>query len=50
MSSHGNEPSYSEAEAGYYDMMLFEEIRIAIQNDMADISFWKRLRELLTSE
>ena len=33
---------------GYYDM-FYEEIRMAIQNEMADISFWKRVGELLES-
>ncbi len=47
MSRYIKEPSYSEAEEGYCDMVLFEEIRMAIQNDVADIFFWKRLSELL---
>jgi hypothetical protein len=47
MSIHGNELSSLEAEMGYFDMMLFEEIRMAIQNGMADIYFWKKVGQLL---
>lgn len=47
MSIYGKEPGCLEAETGYYDMMFFEEIRMAIQNEMVDICFWKRLNELL---
>ncbi len=47
MKIYSNERSNFEAEKGYYDMMFLEEIRMAIQNEMADISFWKKLGELL---
>ena len=42
-----NELSWLEVETGYFDMMFLEEIRMAIQNEMSDVCFWKSVGELL---